>query len=471
MQYVNAAGIINGGTELREQWSLLSSFARLNYSFSDRYLLTATIRRDGSSRFGNNRKYGQFPSAAFAWVVSEEEFMKKVAFIDNLKFRLSYGVSGNNNIGNYTHLVSTGNVGYVLGTSQALNNGTRATGLGNADLTWETKKSYNFGIDLSILKARISFSGEYYKANTNGLLLSVNIPAVSGFNNRNENIGELENTGVELSLNTQNFVGNFKWTSNFNAAFNRNKVLALGGSAKDFIDGTGTRNIVGYPLSRFYARVTDGIFNTQAEIDAHVPQDNSPKPGDRRFKDVNGDGKVDNNDRDFIGDPNPKFTFGITNNFSFKGFELNVLLSGTQGNDVYYNTLFAASNLNGNLNNNGITRNRWRSPDNPGAGNIPKAIFGFSTLPDVPSDFYVYDGSYIRISNVTLAYNIPLKWASKAKLSNARIYLSGQNLYTFTRYPGFDPENAIGGGSLSFGFDNGLYPATRVISLGCNLTF
>jgi hypothetical protein len=280
----------------------------------------------------------------------------------------------------------------------------------------------------------------------------------------------VENRGLELSLNTRNFIDAFKWNSNFNIAFNRNKILALGGSAGDFIDGRATRNIVGYPMSRFYQRVTDGIFNTQEEITKHVPQDNQPKPGDRRFKDVNGYGKVDNNDRDFVGDPNPKFTFGATNSFSYKGFELNVLVNGSYGNDIYYNTLFAASNLNGNLNNNGLVRNRWRSPDNPGTGNIPKALFGFPTLPDVGSDFYVFDGSFLRISNVTLAYNLPSAFVSRAKMSSARFYISVQNLHTFTTYPGFDPENAIAGSSLNFGFDDGIYPVPRVVSFGINLT-
>ena len=471
VQYVAAAGIISGGTEQRSQWSMLSYYGRFNYSFLDKYLVTGTLRRDGSSRFGSNRKYGNFPSAAIGWRLSEEKFMQGIGFINDLKFRASYGISGNNSIGNYTHLANTTNAGYVTGATQVVVNGFQASGLGNQDLTWETKRSYNFGLDLSVLDNRINLTAEYYKANTNGLLLSVNIPAVSGFTTRNENIGEVENKGVELSLNTRNFVNAFKWNSNLNISFNRNKILALGGSAGDFIDGRATRNIVGFPMSRFYQRLTDGIFNTQQEIDKSVPQDNQPKPGDRRFKDVNGDGKVDNNDRDFVGDPNPSFTFGATNTFSYKGFELNVLINGSYGNDIYYNTLFAASNLNGNLNNNGLVRDRWRSPDNPGTGNIPKALFGFPTLPDVGSDFYVFDGSFLRISNLTLAYNLPAAVTGRAKISNARLYISGQNLHTFTSYPGYDPENAIAGGSLNFGFDDGIYPVARVISLGLNISF
>lgn len=471
VQYVNAAGLINGGTEQRSQWSVLSSFGRVNYSLSDKYLLTATFRRDGSSRFGSNQKYGNFPSAAIAWRLSEEEFMKSLSIIDNLKLRASYGVSGNNRIGNYTHLANTNNISYVRGTNQTIVNGFRASGLGNDDLTWETTHSYNLGLDLSLMNNRVTFTAEYYKSNTDGLLLNVNIPAVSGFNGRNENIGEVENRGVELSLNTLNFISTFKWSSNFNISFNENKVLALGGSAGDFINDVVGRTVVGQPLSRFYVRVTDGIFNTQAEIDKSPPQDNSPKPGDRRFKDVNGDGKVDNNDLDFVGDPNPKFTFGFTNSFSFKGFDLNILLNGSYGNDIFYGGLIAASNLNGNLNNNALARRRWRSPENPGAGNIPKAIFGFPTLPDVPSDFYVFDGTYLRISNITLAYNLPSNWLTKAGISNARLYLSGQNLHTFTKYPGYDPETSTQGGSTLVGYDNGIYPVAKVFSLGCNLTF
>lgn len=471
IQYVSAAGIITGGTEQRSQWSMLSYYGRVNYSFADRYLLTGTLRRDGSSRFGSNRKYGNFPSAAIGWRISEEKFMRGIGFINDLKIRASYGISGNNSIGNYTHLANTANAGYVTGATQVIVNGFQATGLGNQDLTWETKRSYNFGLDLSVADNRINLTAEYYKANTNGLLLSVNIPAVAGFTTRNENIGEVENKGVELSLNTRNLTGAFKWNSNFNISFNRNKILALGGSAGDFIDGRATRNIVGFPMSRFYQRVTDGIFNSQQEIDKHVPQDNQPKPGDRRFKDVNGDGKVDNNDRDFVGDPNPSYTFGATNTLSYKGFEVNILINGSYGNDIYYNTLFAASNLNGNLNNNGLVRNRWRSPDNPGTGNIPKALFGFPTLPDVGSDFYVFDGSFLRISNFTLAYNLPETVITKTKLNSARLYISAQNVHTFTSYPGFDPENAIAGGSLNFGFDDGIYPVARVISLGINLAF
>ncbi len=471
VQYVNAAGLINGGTELRSQWSLLSSFARVNYSLSDKYLLTATFRRDGSSRFGSNRKYGNFPSAAFGWRLSEEEFMQRISFINNLKLRVSYGVSGNNRIGNYTHLANTNIVNYIIGASQTPVNGFRASGLGNDNLTWETTKSYNVGIDLSVLKNRIDFTAEYYKSNTDGLLLNVNIPVVSGFGGRNENIGEVENRGVELSLNTRNFISAFKWSSNFNISFNRNKVLALGGSAGDFIANGSARTVVGRPLSQFFVRITDGVFNTQSEIDKSPPQDNSPKPGERRFKDVNGDGKVDNNDLAFAGDPNPDFTFGFTNSFSFKGFDLNILLNGSQGNDIFYSSLAALTNINGNLNNIGMIRNRWRSPENPGSGNIPKALFGFANLPDVPSDFYIFDGSYLRISNITLAYNLPADWVTRARISNARLYLSGQNLRTFTKYLGYDPETATRGGSTQSGFDNGIYPLAKTFSLGINVTF
>lgn len=471
VQYIAAAGIVASGTENRNQSSLLSYYGRVNYSHDDRYLITATLRRDGSSRFGGNNRYGTFPSAAIAWRMSEESFMKSIPFVSNFKWRASYGISGNNSIPNYAFVPNIINNGYVLGTGQAVVNGTNAGRLANPDITWETMRSINLGVDLGLLNNRLQFTFDAYKSNTDGLLLDVNIPAVSGFGTSLENIGEVENTGLELSVNSANLTGPFSWDTRFNISFNRNKVISLGGSAGDFIDVGGySRTIVGRPMGLFYTRVTDGIFNTMNDIKNHVPQDNSPGPGDRRFKDVNADGKIDNNDLDFTGNPNPKFVFGFTNNFAFKRLELNVLLNGSYGNDIYYQHS-AALNLNGNVNNIEMATQRWRSPENQGQGNIPVAVHGFTTLSDVASDFYVRDGSYLRLTNMTLAYNLPVSITNKIKLQNARVYLSGQNIFTMTKYQGYDPETGSGGNNpLSAGVDNGIYPMARVYSLGLNLT-
>ncbi len=471
VQYVAAAGVIESGTEQRNQSSLLSYYGRVNYALYDRYLLTGTLRRDGSSRFGEKNKYGTFPSAAFAWRMSEERFMRDVKFISNFKWRLSYGVSGNNSISNYAFVPNIVTGLYVLGTGQTVVNSTNAGRLANPYISWETMRSINLGADIGILNNRLEFTVDAYKSNTNGLLLDVNIPAVAGFATSLDNIGEVENKGLEVAVRSRNLINALKWNTSLNVSFNRNKVISLGGSAGDFIDRNNSRTVVGKPMGLFYTRVTDGVFNSVDEINKSAPQDNTPQPGDRKFKDVNHDGKVDNNDLDFVGDPNPDFVFGFTNNFSFKGFELNIIMNGSYGNDIYYGDP-AALNLNGNVNNIGLARDRWRSPQNPGSGNIPRAAYGFTTLSDVGSDFYVMNGSFLRLSNITLAYNIPATITKKIRVQNVRLYLSGQNIVTLTDYPGYDPETASNSGNpLSPGFDQGIYPIARVFTLGLNLTF
>jgi hypothetical protein len=345
--------------------------------------------------------------------------------------------------------------------------------MANPNLTWETMRSLNAGLDLSLFNNRIRFTADAYQTNNDGLLLNVNIPAVAGFTQTLQNVGEVRNRGLELALNTTNLKegGAFRWNTAFNISFNRNEVLSLGGSGTDFLgEAQGpNRTVVGQPMWQFFGRITDGIFNSQAEIDAHVPQDNNPRPGDRRFRDLDGDGLVNNNDRTFTGNPFPDFTYGFTNNMSFKNFELNFVVNGSYGNDILLISNLAATNLNGNLNQDGRVRNRWRSAENPGDGNTPKALFGFNTMPDVFSDYYIFDGSFLRLTNVTLAYSLPSALANRARFQSARVYVSGQNLLTLTRYPGFDPET---GGSLSnpIGADLNLYPMARVLTLGLNLT-
>ncbi len=468
--YVSAAGIVESGTANRNQWSLISYFTRVNYSFDNKYFVTATLRQDGSSRFGERNKYGTFPSAALAWRMSDENFMQNFDFLTDLKWRVSYGVSGNDQIPQYQHIPNIVNLSYVLGANQNLVNATAAGRLSNPFVTWETSRSFNLGLDISILKNRIMFTADAYKSNTDGLLLNVNIPAVAGFTNTLENVGEVQNNGLELSIATVNTVGEFKWNSSINYSMNRNKVLALGGSAGDFIDADVQRTVVGRPMGLFYVRVTDGIFNNMEEINSHASQDNNPFPGYRRFKDVNEDGVINNDDRDFVGDPNPDFTFGFTNNFSYKGFQLNVIINGSYGNDIFYKYATGA-NMNGNLNQDAVVLGRWRSPEDPGTGNIPSALFGFTTLSDINSDFYIHDGSFLRIANITLGYQFPPAVLSNLGLQSLRIYVSGQNLFTFTKYPGYDPEIASGGGNpLSFANDGGIYPMSKVISAGLNLS-
>jgi hypothetical protein len=403
--------------------------------------------------------------------MSDEKFMRNVRAVSDFKWRLSYGVSGNNSIPNYAFVPNITNIAYVLGSTPTVVNAIAAGRLANPFVTWETKKTINVGVDVGLLKNRIILTTDIYKSNTNGLLLNVNIPAVSGFGTSLQNIGEVENKGIEFSVNTQNLVNKVKWNTNFNISFNRNKVLALGGAAGDFIDVGNSRTVVGQPMGRFFTRVTQGIFNSQDEINKHPVQDNLPRPGDRKFKYVNNDGVVNNNDLDFVGDPNPEFNFGFNNTVSYKNFDLNISTYGVYGNDVYYNNP-AGANLNGNVNQDAVVRGRWISPDKPGTGNVPRAIFGFTTLTDVPSDFYIEDGSFLRVSNLTLGYTFPASLNNKLRISNARVYVSGQNLFTITNYPGYDPEIGAGGGNpLSNGIDAGIYPMSKMYSAGVSLTF
>lgn len=471
VQYVSAAGTIQSGSENRNQFSLVSYFARFNYSLNDRYLITATARTDGSSRFGEKKKYGFFPSGAVAWRMSEEDFMKNAKFVSNLKWRVSYGVSGNNNIGNYSFLPNMVNSTYVLGGTPAVANAISAGRLANPLLTWETKNTLDLGLDLGLLGNRVQFTGDIYNSVTKGLLLNVNIPSVSGFTSALLNIGKVQNRGVELTVNAKILPNDLSWNSNFNISFNKTKVLELGGSQVDFILSGNSKTVIGKPMGLFYGRVTDGIFQTTQEIAASPPQDNNPKPGDRKFKDVNKDGKVDNNDLDFIGDPNPKFIFGFTNSFGYKNIDLSILINGSYGNNVYYNYGVGA-NLAGNLNQDAVVLNRWRSPDEPGNGKVPRTVFGVTTLSDTPSDFFIFDGSYLRLSNITLGYTFPRNLSNKIRLQNTRIYLGAQNIFTLTKYPGYDPEIASGGGNpLQTGVDAGIYPLAKIFLVGLNIGF
>lgn len=471
VQYVSAAGTISSGSENRNQFSLVSYFTRWNYSFKEKYLITATVRTDGSSRFGEDKKYGFFPSGALAWRMSEEKFMKPLEFISNLKWRFSYGISGNNNIGNYNFVPNMVNTTYVLGTTPAIANAISTGRLANPLITWETKHTSDLGLDVGLFDNRLQLTADVYNSITDGLLLNVNIPAVSGFSTSLVNIGKVQNKGLELTITGRPFVGEFNWSPSFNISLNRNKVLALGGSETDFILSGNSKTVIGKPMGLFYGRVTDGIFQSAAEIAASPPQDNTPRPGDRKFKDINRDGKVDNNDLDFIGDPNPKFTFGFTNSFSYKNFDLSILTNGTYGNNIYYNYGVGA-NLAGNLNQDIVVLNRWRSPSQPGNGKVPRNVFGFTTLSDTPSDFFIFDGSYFRIANITLGYTFGRNLLTRMRMQALRIYLGAQNVMTITKYPGYDPEIASSGGNpLQIGVDAGIYPLAKIFLVGINISF
>ncbi|WP_229311859.1 SusC/RagA family TonB-linked outer membrane protein [Larkinella rosea] len=454
------------------QWRLISYLARVNYSFKDRFLFTLTGRRDGSSRFGPANKFGFFPSGAFAWKLANEPWMQNLPGVSDAKIRVSYGLSGNQEIGNYQYLANIASAPYVIGG--ALQVGAATGGIGNPDLRWEKNAQFDVGFDVGLFNNRLQVSADYYNKLTSDLLFSVSVPTSSGFANTLKNIGSVRNTGFELSLNTINVdQGGFRWTSEFNISFNRNKILTLDGrqefrtGSDATISNTGQNPIllrVGSPLGNFYGLVTDGIFQSQAEVDASAQK--TAKPGDLRYKDINGDGSISDLDRDIIGNANPNFFGGFNNTFSYKGIDLNLFFQGSSGNEIINYATFDLINLTGGNNQSARVLERWTPTK--GGNTIPRAnAAGGSRL---LSSLHVEDGSYLRLKNISLGYTLPLRWVSRAGFSSVKVYVAAQNYLTFTKYTGYDPEvNRYGSSSLSQGIDYGGYPAAKTLLIGLNL--
>ncbi|WP_233507226.1 SusC/RagA family TonB-linked outer membrane protein [Adhaeribacter pallidiroseus] len=470
-------GIINGGSQNIEVNNLVSLLARANYSYQDKYLLTATVRSDGSSRFGRNNRWGTFPSASVGWRISNEEFMKNIRFINDLKLRASYGVTGNNAIGNYRAISLLSSNNYVIG--DAVVPGLVPASLSNNNLSWESQSQLDIGIDLSVANGRVNITSDFYDKRNKDMLFNIQTPSATGFTNAFVNVGEVQNKGIELGINTRNLVGEFGWSTNFNITFNQNKVLAMNEETARIFGSTAPRansNVtqVGDAIGVFYGRRAIGIFNSAQEIVESGAQPNA-KPGDIRWKDVNQDGKIDDNDREVIGNPNPDFFFGFNNSFSYKGFSLDITTSGMYGQDVY-NAMFAVNNSGVQNNLKFIDEARWRSPENPGKSQDGKmfgrAIRGGLNGNTSYSSLYIFDASYWRIRNVTLGYNLPSALLKNWKIQNARVYLAVNNLYTFTDYIGYDPEVGIADSNqTALGVDFGTYPINRSFTIGINLGF
>lgn len=474
-----SGGQVTGGNATEEEWSLISYLGRVNYAFMDRYLLTATIRSDRASRFGEGNKVGIFPSFSAGWRISDEPFMKSLTFVSDLKLRASWGKTGNFLIPNYASIGLLNPYNYTFGN--VISNGIAPTTPSNPNLTWEKNTQTDIGIDMSFLKNRIFASVDLYRKLTSDLLLNVQVPAAIGFGNSNplQNIGEVENKGFEVSLTTHNMVNKFTWTTDFNYSANRNEVLKLGASGDPILSsgGAGIRHItrIGDPIGSYYGYVVEGIYQTQQEINS-APKDKlaaKPGPGDFRFKDVNGDGVIDANDRTVIGNYQPKYTFGITNKFSYKKMELSFLIQGVEGAKVLNLTRRHLGNGEANTNSYAFEINRWRSPDQPGDGKTPRAdrlgdLHGFNNR---PSSYQVEDASYLRLRNVTFAYTLPEKIAGKY-FSSIRLYASGTNLFTKTNYIGYNPEvNNQSTVSGVQGEDYGAYPLSRNFTFGINASF
>ncbi|ALL06063.1 hypothetical protein AQ505_11505 [Pedobacter sp. PACM 27299] len=475
--YLNAA-INKNGTSGASDWSLISYIGKLNYSFKSRYFLQATIRRDGSSRFGADSKYGYFPSVGASWMVSDEDFMKSVPVLSYFKLRLSYGLVGNNAFGgNYPSIagLNAGNdYSYVFGNK--LSPGKVIAGLGNTLLSWEKTKQFDAGVDIGFLKDRITFSYDYYRKLTNGLLYQVDVPLSSGFSSINSNIGEFEFWGHEFSVTSKNLVGALKWNTNLNLTFNRNIVNKLGtndlplGSFSNPTGGFITQ--VGQQMGQFIGYIFDGVYMNQQEFNSQ-PKHITSTVGSVRMKDIGGpngvpDGLIDFNDVTTIGNPNPKFIFGITNDFAYKNFDLSILLAGSVGGKILNYQRESTTNIDAVFNMDREMLNRWRSEENPGNGLVPRTLSGTTNLYRINNSSWVYNGSYLTAKNIALGYTFKIN--NSKYIKRLRAYTSVQQAFIITGYPGANPEvNGNGLNGLSQGIDYGAYPVPRTISFGLNV--
>ena len=473
---LNAANGVIGST-FETKNVLLSYFGRLQYSFDNKYLFSASLRRDGSSRFGANTKWGLFPSASAAWRVSQEKFMDQFnSVINDLKLRASYGEAGNNNLSDYGSIPTLSNFNYSFNGAPAI--GQAPNGIVNPDLKWEKSVTYNLGLDFGIYQNRISGSFDTYKRQSSDLLLNVSVPQITGFSSLFTNSGKVENKGWEFELTSRNLISKFQWTTSLNITHNSNKVTALPGGQTQILvpssfDIPHSLIRVGEPLYSIFVVRKIGILSAQ-DIASNAARYGSEVEGDPKYFDANADGVIDANDRVIVGHPNPKYTYGVTNNFKYKNFDLSVLVQGQTGGSLY--SLFGRSiNRTGTgITDNvlGIWANRWRSAADPGDGLIGKTFSNFGRIKNTD---WLYSSNYMRVRNITLGYN--LSSAVKMKLiQSARLYISAENFFGHDNYGGgYNPEatNTSFSGSTQYpeSGDYGGLPLSKSLILGLNFTF
>ncbi|WP_084286792.1 TonB-dependent receptor [Pedobacter nyackensis] len=475
------------------RWGLASYLSRFNYSYKSKYLLTASFRADGSSKFTRDNRWGYFPSAAASWVVSQEDFIKKLNYISTLKLRLSYGLTGNNRIGDFEYLTRLNfpnSNGYAYNNSSP-SKGTVISSIGNPGLKWETTMQTDAGIDIGLFKERVSLTVDVYDKVTKNLLLNADLPLTTGVGTAFKNVGKMQNRGLEISLNTVNIKNKvFSWASNFNISFNENKVLSLSENQNAltrrvrFDDAWGGVfsyiSMVNEPLGQMYGLIWEGVYPVSDfdvngsgtyVLKASVPTNGTARasiqPGYIKYKDLNDDGIINISDYTIIGRGLPKHTGGFSNNFRFKGFDLNVLLQWSYGNDlINANKLIFEGSSRRSLNQFASFADRWSFENQD------------STIPVVngngPANYstrLIEDGSYLRLKTVSLGYNLPTAFLKKHGISSVRVYSSAQNLYTWTNYTGPDPEVSVGFTNLTQGFDYAAYPRARTITFGLNVSF
>ncbi|MCF2517281.1 TonB-dependent receptor [Dyadobacter sp. CY351] len=487
---------IRSSNSMERKWTMLAYIARLNYAFRDKYLFSATFRREGSSRFSEGHQFGNFPAASVGWRISEESFIPKTPWLTDLKLRASWGMTGNNTYrvsannnfgvgqnagddGNYESLSFLGVNNYILGNTLA--SGKTVTRFANPELTWETSNQLDIGLDLATFDNKLVFTIEYYKKITDDMLLGYSIPAVSGFTSTLKNLGKVENQGIEVAANYRIKVGQVNLRTNANITFNRNKVLAIRGQNDFILQGSqyGGYNIqqVGRPIGMIFGYRKLGIFNTQAEIDA-APLQEGAVPGAMIFADLHGaadggpDGIVsyDTKDMTEIGNPNPKFNWAWTVGADYKRFDVSVLLMGAYKYDIYRNIEASTMNMDGVFNVLEKSKDRWRSPENPGSNPGAKNSQGgtdYFKWSRESSERYVYDGTHMWIKNVTIGYTLP---KLNGILSDARIFVNAANLFLITKYPGNNPDAGVRGGT-ELNNDDESYPVPRTFSAGLKVNF
>ena len=461
--------------------AIVSFFGRVNYAYDNRYMLTATVRRDGSSRFGPNNRFGTFPSVSVGWNVANESFLRDVRWLDALKFRASWGQNGNENIGDFAYLatISTYGLGYSFGSQNA--NGSLAVGAApvkvvNPDLKWETSEQTDIGLDVRFFGC-LGLTFDYYVKKTKDLLVTTPVPLMLGNSFPTANAGNVKNSGVEFAVDFQRQFGKWNIAVNGNISYNKNRVTYVGtdtgyvtGSTVQGITGAVTRMEAGHAMSYFWGYKTLGIFQNQAEIDAWVNSKGvqiqpDARPGDFRYQDTDDSGTIDDNDRVDLGNPFPKVTFGLNVNVSAYGFDLGITSAGQAGNKIF--SVLRRPDLT--MSNYGAwVLDRWHGEGT--SNSIPRVAHNDTNLNWTrPSDFYLRDGDFWRIRNITLGYtvNIPEKYY----LRKVRVFASVDNAFTFTKYDGYDPEVGNGGSILGSGIDRGVYPRPRTVSVGLNLTF
>jgi TonB-dependent starch-binding outer membrane protein SusC len=463
----------------RTQSSLLSYFGRANYVLDDKYLFSLTMRVDGSSRFGPNNRYGYFPSVSAGWIVSQEDFWNLDA-ISFLKLRASWGQNGNDRIGDYsfTTVVFPGQ-NYTFGPNETITSGSAPIEASNPDLRWETSEQTNFGLDIELWDGKLNFTSDYYIKTTRDMLARVPIPLIVGVRAPFQNVGSMENKGLELALQYRNRTQGLRYSFGGNISFVNTTVLSLGEGGEPIVTGrvfsagNVSRTEVGHPVGAFFGYVTNGIFQNSEEIAAHAFQSSNTAPGDIRFLDLNGDGIIDERDQTFIGDPTPDFTYGVTGSLEYKGFDLNLFVQGSQGNDIF-NGIFRYDFFYTNRPQSAL--NRWTGP---GTSNTePRANRNDPNGNARASDRFVEDGSYVRLKNLQVGYSLPQSLLSRLNLQQCRFYVGGTNLITLTKYSGLDPEigvvgDVFGGGTgrLEIGIDRGFYPQPRMFITGVTVVF